>query len=121
MSRKAHRVGRYSRGTALVHLDGRTREGRFARAVQSELVEHVGGSPSAPQQLLIRLASLKALRLALMTQHVLTDQSISERDDQQFLSWANSLRRDLDVLGIARAPERLPRLAEVLASTGEAA
>ncbi len=84
------------------------------RAVQAELTAHVGGQPNAAQQLLIRLASIKALRIALMADHVLSQESISERDDRQFLCWANSLRRDLDVLGLTRRVKSSPRLAELL-------
>ncbi len=82
------------------------------RAVQAELTEHVGGQPNAAQQLLIRLASIKALRVALMADYVLSEQSITERDDRQFLAWANSLRRDLDTLGITKRAVRHPGLAE---------
>ena len=114
MAKKAHRIGPYSHGSALVRLDFRTREGKFARAIQDELTQHVGGQPNAAQQLLIRLASIKALRLALMSDFVLTEHSISERDDRQFLAWANSLRRDLDVLGLTRRVKSSPRLAEIL-------
>ncbi len=114
MGKKAHRIGRYSHGNALVRLDFRTREGKFARAIQDELVAHVGGSPNAAQQLLIRLASIKALRIALMSDHVLSQESISEKDDRSFLCWANSLRRDLDVLGLTRQASSSPRLAELL-------
>ncbi len=111
---RTYRIGRYSGTKAFTCLDGRTRESKFARAVENELVGHVGGRPSVAQYLLIRLVAIKALRLALMTNHVLTEQSINERDDRQFLCWANSLRRDLDVLGITRRAEASPRLAELL-------
>ncbi len=114
MAKKAHRLGRYSSGSALARVDLRTREGRFLQAIQQELTEHVGGQPNAAQQLLIRLASIKSLRLALMSDFVLTERSISERDDRQFLAWANSLRRDLDTLGLSRQASSSPRLAELL-------
>ncbi len=114
MVRRAHRIGAYSGGSALARVDLRTREGRFLQAIQQELTEHVGGQPNAAQQLLIRLASIKALRIALMADHVLSQESISERDDRQFLCWANSLRRDLDVLGLTRQASSSPRLAELL-------
>ncbi len=120
MAKKAHRVGRYSRASGLAKLDHRTREGKLAEAVVTELTKHVGGNPSAAEQLLIRLAGLKTLRIALMAQHVLTVESITERDDRQFLAWANSLRRDLDCLGLKAAGPRQPRLAEVL-TEGKAA
>lgn len=120
MARRAHRIGRYSRGNVLARIDLRTREGRFLQAVQAELTEHVGGQPNAAQQLLIRLASIKALRVALMADYVLSEQAITERDDRQFLAWANSLRRDLDTLGITRRAKTSPRLAEILQGADDA-
>ncbi len=114
MAKKAHRIGRYSHGNALVRLDFRTREGKFARAIQDELVAHIGGQPSAPERILIQVAVTKILRIALMADYVLSQESISERDDRQFLCWSNSLRRDLDVLGLTRRAKSSPRLAELL-------
>ncbi len=114
MAKKARKIGPYSRRNALAHLDLRTREGRFLMAIQDELTNHVGGAPSAAEAILIRLASLKALRVALMAPKIMTSEAIDERADRQFLAWANSLRRDLDTLGIAKRAEASPRLAELL-------
>ena len=83
-------------------------------AIQAELTNHVGGAPSAAEAILIRLASLKALRVALMAPKIMTSEAIDERADRQFLAWANSLRRDLDTLGIAKRAESSPRLADLL-------
>ncbi len=114
MVRRAHRIGAYSGGSALIRVDRRTREGRFLQAVHRELTEQVGGEPTAAEQLLIKLATLKALRVALMADSIMTREAIDERADRQFLAWANSLRRDLDVLGISRRAKTSPRLAEIL-------
>ena len=72
------------------------------KAVEAELTAHVGGQPSVAEQMLIRLAALKALRVALMAPQIMTSEAIDERADRQFLAWCNSLRRDLDTLGITR-------------------
>jgi len=97
--KRTRQVGPYSRPSALAKLDGRTAAGRFVKAIQTELAEHVG-APNAAQSLLIKLASFKALRIALMADQVLTAEAIHERDDRQIISWCNSLRLDLQVLGI---------------------
>ena len=109
---RTYRIGRYSGTKALISLDGRTREAKFARAITAELVEHVGGQPNAAQTLLIRLMVVKILRIALMSDYVLSQESISERDDREFLCWSNSLRRDLDVLGITKRATQSPSLKE---------
>ena len=63
------RVGPHSRalrrGVVGDQIDGRSREGRFLRAAEAELIAHVGGSPSFTQRLLIRRAARAMLRLEL--------------------------------------------------------
>ena len=107
-------IGPYSRPNALSSIDGRTRPGRFIKAVQDDLTDHVGGTPTVAQALLIRLVAIKALRLALLTDRILDPEAIAESNDQHFLGWANSLRRDLAELGIERRGDLTPSLAEVL-------
>jgi hypothetical protein len=99
---------------SLAELDLRTAEGRYAAGIRVALIEHVGGDPSVPQQLLIGAIALKALRMELMMSHILSDEQIAEGDDGKFLSWANSLRRDLEALGIKRPPPTQPSLPEYL-------
>ncbi len=114
MGKKAHRIGAYSGGSALIRVDRRTREGRFLQAVHRELTAMVGGAPTAAEQILIKLATLKVLRVSLMADAIISSEAIDERRDRQFLAWANSLRRDLDVLGLTRRVKSSPRLAELL-------
>jgi hypothetical protein len=114
MPGKARRAGPYSKRAALAHLDHRTRQGKFAREVRTQLIEHVGGRPSAAQLLLIQMATLKALRIALLSDVVAGQVQVDERDDRQLVSWMNSLRRDLEALGLARPAERMPGIREIL-------
>ena len=64
--------------------------------------------------MLIGLAARKALRLTLLTSHVLTKGDLDERGDREFLAYANSLRRDLETLGLKSPARQLPRLAEYI-------
>ena len=111
--KKAHQIGPFSRGSGLARLDLRTRHGRFVRDIESALIEHIG-SPSAAEIMLIGLAARKALRLTLLTSHVLTKGDLDERGDREFLAYANSLRRDLETLGLKSPARQLPRLAEYI-------
>jgi hypothetical protein len=112
----ARRVGPYSRRAAFAGLDRRTREGAFAGQVERELVDHVGGSPTMPQLLVIRLAVLKVVRIALLANVVAKQSEVDERDDHQLVSWMNSLRRDLESLGLQRPERQIQSLQEYLAS-----
>lgn len=116
--KKARGLQRYSKDGALAWLDRRTREGKFAAAVEHELLEHCG-VPSPCQRIICRLASIKALRVAMMSDWVLSAEI--ERDDRQFLAWSTSLRRDLESLGLSTPRSQLPSLSEYIGLDAKAA
>ena len=84
------------------------------------LTEHVGGSPSAVQRVLIGRAAKLALHCELMDEKALTAGDMSERDSRQYVCWSNALARTLSTLGLKGASAAPKRLADVLA-TGRAA
>ena len=71
------------------------------RSVTEELMNHLGDA-SAPQRLLVQSAALKATRLALLTDQLLDGEPPSEGSDHHALAWLNSLRLDLQALGLER-------------------
>jgi hypothetical protein len=95
------RPGPFSRDQALVDLDRRTRAGRVMKSVTAELIKHLGDA-SAPQRLLIQAAALKSVRLMLLTDQLLDGTPPSEGSDHHALAWLNSLRLDLQALGLER-------------------
>lgn len=102
-------------------MDRRTRAGKFWKAVEAELVAHVG-TPTAPQRLLIQSATLKATRLALMSDALLQGEDIhAESSQDKALAWLNSLRHDLQALGLERRTALTPTLADYLEAKDEAA
>jgi hypothetical protein len=83
-------------------------------AIREQLTRHLGGQLTAPQQLIVSAASIKALRLEMMLKTILSEEAIaSGNQDGQYLAWSNSLRRDLEAIGIVRPPQ-LPRLSDYL-------
>ena len=114
MARKAHKKhGRFGNENRVVHggymdlsrenLDGRTKIARTLREIETTLVTALGGDPSPQEILLIKRASVKAVRCSLVEQHLLAvnaDVSQSLRDD--YLRWARELRSDLLALGLER-------------------
>lgn len=114
MPQTISKVGPYSRPPALAKLDGRRRESRLMRDTRAELVQHVGGSPSAVQRRLIDRAATLALRLALMDAKA-PDGGMSERDAREYLCWNNAYVRTLRELGMQAAPAPKRTLAEYLA------
>jgi hypothetical protein len=93
--------GPFSRDQAIVDLDRRTRAGRVMKGVIRELNAHIGDA-MAPQRLIIQSAALKSVRLALLSDQLLNGEPPSEGSDHHALAWLNSLRLDLQALGLER-------------------
>src|SRR5580693_5053289 len=98
-SGRHRKVGPFSRDQSLTDADHRTREGRFLKTVTSELVEHLGDA-TAPQRLLIQSAALKATRMMLLTDQLLAGVPLAEGSDHHALAWLNSMRLDLQAIGL---------------------
>jgi hypothetical protein len=114
------RVGPYSRPRPLAKIDGRSREGRFLKSIRADLVEHVGGQPSATQRALIERAVWLSFRVAQLDAKLAKGDGFTDHDSRTYLAWSNSLGRSLRELGL-RPAVRPPRsLADVIAS-GKAA
>jgi hypothetical protein len=102
MAKDRHRKpGPFSRDQAIIDLDRRTRAGRVMKGVIHELNAHIGDA-TAPQRLLIQSAALKSVRLALLSDQLLDGTPPSEGSDHHALAWLNSLRLDLQALGLER-------------------
>jgi hypothetical protein len=100
-------------------VDRRTRAGRVMKTVIMELTAHIGDA-SAPQRLLIQAAALKATRLALLVDELLTGPPPSEGSDAHALAWMNAMRHDLDALGLERKGPASIDLHEYLKERSEA-
>lgn len=101
MASRRKKPGPFSRDQALVDVDRRTRAGRVMRSVREELLDQIGDA-SAAQRILIQAASIKATRLALLQDSLLTGAAPSEGSEHHALAWLNSLRLDLQALGLER-------------------
>lgn len=102
------------RGAVGWSLDGRSREGRFLRAYERMLGEHVGGRPSRVQAELIRRAARLALHLELQDDLSLQTGEMSNHASRQYLAWHGALARTLTLLGIEGAAPRHVTLQEYL-------
>jgi hypothetical protein len=107
------RLGPHSRLLARGTLSGRTREGRYTRAVEAALAQHVapGGEPTITQRLLIRRAALALLRLELLD----AKPTLTEHDLRLAASLDNRARLILRELGLKAAPMPTLTLADHLA------
>lgn len=112
------RVGPHSRilarGSLGGRIDGRSREGRFLRAFEGDLIKQLGGSPSAAQAFLIRRAARSALRLELMDEELSEKGDVSAHAGRVYGALSNALRLTLRELGLRSTTEKPKRLADVL-------
>jgi hypothetical protein len=109
-------IGPYSRAHHLASVDCRSQVGRYIRDLANELAAHVG-SPSPAQRVLIKQAAIKSAKLGLLTDKILSN---TEPDldlaTRCYVSWSNSLRRDLEALGLRKPEAQVPALSDFLAA-----
>jgi len=104
--RKKRRIGAFSRRLSLADLDLRTNAGKFANSIKEGLEAQIG-DPTAGQQILIKLVAIKVLRCEMMYDQVLSNPrggDLQDRIENYFLAWSNSIRRDLEALGVLDTP-----------------
>ncbi len=111
--KRAHRVGPFSRASALARIDHRTSQGRLARHLERELSDYVG-DPTPPQQLLIRMVTVLAVRLSMITERALAEREPSELTDRYLCSYSSQLRQALQALGLERPDAQVPALSSYL-------
>jgi hypothetical protein len=92
----------FRRGVIGDAVDGRSKEGKFLRKCERELIAHVGGSPSFTQTLLIRRAARAMLRLEILDAKMATG-NWTDHDARTFGGLNNALRLCLRELGIKAA------------------
>jgi hypothetical protein len=93
--------------------DGRSREGKFLRRCESELIAQIGGEPSWAQLMLIRRAARSLLQLELIDARI-TAGDMNECNSRMMGGIANNLRLTLRELGVRAPPAKKVSLAEYL-------
>jgi len=87
-------------------LDGNSREARFIRAYEAELVRHLGGSPSFVQRQQIVRAARLALHLQLWDEASIPKGGAivaTAHAHNTYIAWSNNLSRLLRDIGIEPA------------------
>jgi hypothetical protein len=107
--KRRRRLGPYSKATSLTAIDGRCRAARQIREFTAELVKHLGGNPTAAQRVLVNAAAVKHAKMVMLADKILADSELDlDLATRTFLAWSNSLRRDLEAIGLARPEVQLP-------------
>ncbi len=99
--RKGRKPGPYSGDEAIAQIDRRTGAGRVLRTVEADLTADLGGDPTTAERLLIQAVAVKATRLHLLSAKLLDGAEPGE-DGHHALAWFNSMRLDLQAIGLQR-------------------
>ncbi len=94
-------------------IDGRTREGKTIHAARNLLISAIGGDPTPQESILIDRVVFKMLRCTLYEMATLQGQT-GGGSDHIYLAWANSLRLDLQALGLVRKTKQVVDLTNYL-------
>jgi hypothetical protein len=92
-------------------IDGRTGLGKAIRLMRAELIRHVGGRPTIAQKILIDRITHKTIKAHLYEMGVLQEDQGSK---PHYLALVNSLRLDLQALGLKGSGEKILDLNEYL-------
>ena len=84
------------------------------KAVRADLVEHVGGKPSATQRTLIDRAALLSLHMMQLDTKALQGSGMTAHDQRTYLAFSNTLSRLMRQLGTNGAKVTPPSLAQYL-------
>jgi hypothetical protein len=98
---------------SLAGLDGRSARGRFVRQLELQLIEHLGGSPSVPQRLLIERVIKMKLQIDALEER-LAEGSWTPHDARTYGGLSNAFRLAVRELGVKPAKARAPSLDEVV-------
>ncbi len=93
---------------ALGDVNGRTREGRFLRQIEKELIGQLGREPSFGERLLIRRISRGTLQLELFDQKLSTEGEFTAHDARAYSALGNQVRLGLRDLGLKASPKAKP-------------
>ena len=115
---KGPRLGVYSRvlerGAVGDAVDGRSREGRFLRQAENELLAQLGKEPSFGERLLIRRIAKSMLQLEMFDDKLSNGGEWTAHDARAFSALSNQVRLGLRDLGLKAAkPDKTPSVADI--------
>jgi len=95
-------------------IDARTREGKTIIAARGALISAIGGDPTPQESILIDRVIFKMLRCTLYEMATLQGKT-NGGSDHIYLAWSNSLRLDLQAIGLDRKTKQVVDLEQYLA------
>jgi hypothetical protein len=97
-------------------LDRRTKLAKWAEHLREQLVKDLGSDLSTQQEILLDRVCAKVLKSYLYEQGVLSGETFGSKD--HYLALTNSLRLDLQALGLQRKTNKILDLNDYLLAKG---
>jgi hypothetical protein len=94
-----------TRGVIGAAIDGRSKEGRYLRAVEADLTDHAGGALTTTQKILVHRCARLMLRLEIFDEKLTTGE-MTGHDARTYNALQNSLRLALRDLGLKGKAEK---------------
>lgn len=91
--RRKGSVGPYTAHKDLSAISLRSVEGRILKKVRADLLEEIGGVPTASQRVLLDRAAMLNLQIALMDRKAVAAGSMTEHDQRTYIAWVNALTK----------------------------
>lgn len=95
-----------------VKLDGRTKLAQALRNMKAALAKHVGGEPSIAETILIDRITHKVVKAYIYETNYFSSPELGSKD--HYLALVNSLRLDLQALGLNQKEKKILDLTEYL-------
>jgi len=97
-------------------IDGRSKFGKAIRQLRNSLIDDLGGDVSTQESLICDRVVFKVLRLCSFEAFILKSQGMeTEKQSREYLAMSNSLRLDLQALGLQRREREIEDLKTYLA------
>lgn len=97
-----------TRGAVGAGVDGRSREGRFLRQSEKELLAHIGGEPSFAQRLLVRRIAKMMLLAEKLDDKLTGGGNWTPHDARTFGALNTAITRALRDIGLKPRPKGKP-------------
>lgn len=95
------------------HVDQRSLLAKSLRQMKDSLIQALGSDPSPQEEILINRIVYKAHRCVLFEIKTISEGRSEHTDtDSYYLSWSNSLRADLQTLGLQRRAKEIQETLE---------
>lgn len=107
-------LGLWVRRKTIRRLDGRCSLAKAFKSMREGIEKALGGDLSPQQDILLDRAVFKTYKAIQYEARSLNGNDFNADSETYYLSWTNSIRKDLQALGLRRVPKEMGTLRQIL-------